>query len=309
MERLKTKLPGMSLDNPIMPASGTFGFGFDYVDYYDLNILGSIITKAVTGNQRFGNPTPRIAEVSSGMLNAIGLQNLGAQKSLNEFAKLNEIYHKKVIANVAGSSIQEYVDVIKQLNHVENIGAYEINISCPNVKEGGIAFGSRIDLAEEVTRACKNASTKPVYIKLSPNVTDIVAIAKAVENAGADAISLINTVVGMKIDVKTRKPVLSNLVGGLSGPAIKPIAIRMVYQVYQAVKIPIIGMGGIQDAKDVLEFLLAGASAVCVGTANLIDPKRCHTIINDLEKTLDEYGFETIASCIGAAHEKRNHSM
>ena len=309
MERLKTKLPGLILDNPIIPASGTFGFGFDFIEYYDINILGSIMTKAVTKNERFGNPTPRIAEVTSGMLNAIGLQNLGVKQSINEFEKIGQIYHKKVIANVSGSTIPEYVEVIKQLNHIKNIGAFEINISCPNVKEGGIAFGSRVDLAENVTKACKEASTKPIYVKLSPNVTDIVSIAKAVEKAGADAITLINTVVGMKIDVKTRKPVLANHIGGLSGPAIKPIAIRMVYQVYQAVKIPIIGMGGVQDAEDVLEFLLAGASAVGVGTANLIDPKCCQTIINNLEKTLDQYGFETIESCIGGAHEKRHHSM
>ena len=304
MECLKVELPGLTLSNPIMPASGTFGFGFDFTAYYDINILGSIMTKAITLHERFGNQTPRIAEVSSGMLNAIGLQNLGVHHAVKEiFPKLKSIYTHKVIANVSGSTIDEYVEVIKALNSVDQIGAYEINISCPNVKEGGMAFSVDEHMASQVTKACKAVSEKPIYVKLSPNVTDIVAIAKAVEAAGADAITLINTLMGMRIDVNTRKPVLNNIFGGLSGPAIKPVALKMVYQVYKEVSIPIIGMGGIMSKEDVVEFMMAGAKAVAIGTGNLVNPMICHELITSLEPYIRSLGYEKIEDIVGAAHE------
>ncbi len=303
MENLKVTLPGMVLQNPIMPASGTFGFGFDFVDYYDINILGSIMTKAITQHPRYGNAVPRIAEVTSGMLNAIGLQNLGVEEAVNAiFPRLPSIYRHKVIANVSGSTVEEYVAVIKALNKVDQIGAYEINISCPNIKEGGMAFSVDETMASYVTKACKAVSEKPIYVKLSPNVTDIVKIAKAVEAAGADAITLINTLLGMRIDVKTRKPVLNNIYGGLSGPAIKPVALKMVYQVYRNVSIPIIGMGGIMTKEDVVEFMMAGASAVAIGTGNLVDPMICHTIVHELESYISSLGFEKIEALVGVAH-------
>lgn len=304
MERLSVNLPGMTLANPIMPASGTFGFGFDYTKYYDINILGSIMTKAITLHPRFGNETPRIAEVSSGMLNAIGLENPGLQSIvIDVFPKLRTIYNKQVIANVSGSTLEEYVEVIKGLNNVDQIGAFEINISCPNVKEGGLAFGVDAFMASEVTKACKSVSNKPIYVKLSPNVADIVAIAKAVEKAGADAITLINTLLGMRIDIDNKKPVLATKSGGLSGPAIKPVALNMVYQVYKAVSIPIIGMGGIMTKEDVVEFMMAGATAVAIGSGNLVNPMICHDIITSLEPYIKSLGYEKIEDLVGVAHE------
>ncbi|MFA7725130.1 MAG: dihydroorotate dehydrogenase [Candidatus Izemoplasmatales bacterium] len=310
MVNLHTNLLGMSLDNPIIPASGTFGFGGEYTKYYDINILGSIVTKAITKEPRTGNPTPRIAETQAGMLNSIGLQNPGVDHVIAyELPKMKTIYQKKVIANVSGSTIDEYLDVIKKLNEVDNIGAYEINISCPNVKDGGMAFGTSEIMAANITRQCKKIAKRPIVFKLSPNVTNIVAIAKAVENAGADGIALINTLVGMAIDLKTKKPVLARKIGGLSGPAIKPIALRMVYQVYEAVKIPIIGIGGINCCEDVLEFILAGATAVEIGSANLVDPCICKNIIERLPCVMEKYGFSSIENLIGGAHETRNHRL
>ncbi len=304
MNRLHVSLPGLELDNPIIPASGTYGFGYEFHEYYDINILGSIALKATTLHSRFGNPTPRIAETYGGMLNAIGLQNPGVGKVLSEeLVKLKKVFHKKVIANVAGDTIEEYVETVKQLSTDDMIGAIELNVSCPNVKNGGMSFGLDKDIAYELTKKVVAATHLPVYVKLSPNVTDIIPIAKAVEKAGASGLCLINTLLGMRIDLKTRKPVLANKTGGLSGPAIKAVALRMVYQVYQHVNIPIIGIGGIMNAYDVLEFMMAGASAVQVGTANLIDPYACQTIINDLEKTMDEYHIKDIKDTIGSAHK------
>lgn len=300
---LKIKLPGLDLKNPIIPASGTFGFGEEMSEIYDLNVLGSIMVKATTIKERLGNATPRIAEVYGGMLNSIGLQNPGVDAVIEKIKKL-EKYNFKVIANIAGESIEDYEEVAKILSKIDNVGALELNISCPNVKEGGIAFGTDPKMVFEITKRVKSASSKPVYVKLSPNVTDIVAIAKAAESAGADGLSMINTLVGMKIDMKTKKPLLANKIGGFSGPAIKPVAIRMIYDVYKNVKIPIIGMGGIMDAYDVLEFLYAGASAVGIGTANIINPYVCKEIIEDLPKVLQEQGFEDINQCIGYAHRK-----
>lgn len=300
---LKIKLPGLDLKNPIIPASGTFGFGEEMSEIYDLNVLGSIMVKATTIKERLGNGTPRIAEVYGGMLNSIGLQNPGVDAVIEKLKKL-EKYDFKVIANIAGESIEDYEEVAKILSKIDNVGALELNISCPNVKEGGIAFGTDPKMVFEITKRVKSASSKPVYVKLSPNVTDIVAIAKAAESAGADGLSMINTLVGMKIDMKTKKPLLANKIGGFSGPAIKPVAIRMIYDVYKNVKIPIIGMGGIMDAYDVLEFLYAGASAVGIGTANIINPYVCKEIIEDLPKVLQEQGFEDINQCIGYAHRK-----
>lgn len=300
---LKIKLPGLDLKNPIIPASGTFGFGEEMSEIYDLNVLGSIMVKATTIKERLGNATPRIAEVYGGMLNSIGLQNPGVDAVIEKIKKL-EKYNFKIIANIAGESIEDYEEVAKILSKIDNVGALELNISCPNVKEGGIAFGTDPKMVFEITKRVKSASSKPVYVKLSPNVTDIVAIAKAAESAGADGLSMINTLVGMKIDMKTKKPLLANKIGGFSGPAIKPVAIRMIYDVYKNVKIPIIGMGGIMDAYDVLEFLYAGASAVGIGTANIINPYVCKEIIEDLPKVLQEQGFEDINQCIGYAHRK-----
>ena len=300
---LKIKLPGLDLKNPIIPASGTFGFGEEMSEIYDLNVLGSIMVKATTIKERLGNATPRIAEVYGGMLNSIGLQNPGVDAVIEKIKKL-EKYNFKVIANIAGESIEDYEEVAKILSKIDNVGALELNISCPNVKEGGIAFGTDPKMVFEITKRVKSASSKPVYVKLSPNVTDIVAIAKAAESAGADGLSMINTLVGMKIDMKTKKPLLANKIGGFSGPAIKPVAIRMIYDVYKNVKIPIIGMGGIMDAYDVLEFLYAGASAVGIGTANIINPYVCKEIIEDLPRVLKEQGFEDINQCIGYAHRK-----
>lgn len=300
---LRVKLPGLDLKNPIIPASGTFGFGEEISEIYDLNVLGSIMVKATTLKERSGNASPRIAEVYGGMLNSIGLQNPGVDAVIEKLKKL-EKYDLNIIANIAGETIEDYEMVAEILSKVKNVGALELNISCPNVKEGGMAFGTNPEMVAEITRRVKAKSSKPVYVKLSPNVTDIVSIAKAAESAGADGLTMINTLIGMKIDVKTKRPLLANKIGGFSGPAIKPVAIRMVYEVYKNVKIPIIGMGGIMDAYDVLEFMYAGASAVGIGTANIINPYICKEIIEDLPRVLKEQNFEDINDCIGYAHRK-----
>ncbi len=301
---LKVKLPGLELDNPVIPASGTFGFGYEFSKFYDINILGSFMTKGTTIEERFGNPTPRIAETPGGMLNSVGLQNPGVDAVIdNEFTELARVFSKKVIANVSGSTLEDYVEASKKLSACDIVGALEINISCPNVKDGGMAFGTNPEVAAEITKACKEVATKPIYVKLSPNVTDIVEIAKAVEAAGADAITMINTLLGMTIDLKKARPVLARKMGGFSGPAIKPVAVRMVYQVYQAVSIPIIGMGGVMTAEDVIEFMYAGATAVAVGSANLVDPFACKNIIEDLPRVMKRYGIENLKDIIGRAHE------
>ena len=303
MGRLNVELCGIEMDNPILPASGTFGYGYEFADNYDINILGTLAFKTTTRDPRFGNPTPRIAETASGMLNAIGLQNPGVDNVIkNEIPKLKEVFHKPIMANVSGFSIEEYVEVCKKLDKEEQVGWFEVNISCPNVTGGGMHFGTDPDMAETVTREIKKVTTKPVIIKLSPNVTDIVAIAKAVERGGADAISLINTLVGMRIDIKKRKPVLKNKTGGLSGPAIFPVAVRMVYQVYEAVNIPIIGLGGVSSAEDVIEMMMAGATAVEIGAANFADPFICKKIIEELPALLDELKVDNIKDIIGGAH-------
>ncbi|MDX8044957.1 dihydroorotate dehydrogenase [Gracilibacillus sp. S3-1-1] len=300
--KLATNLPGLALKNPVMPASGCFGFGKEYSQFYDLSELGAIIVKAATGEARYGNPTPRVAETSSGMLNAIGLQNPGVDKIIAEELPFLRSYDTPVIANVAGSTVEEYVYVTKTLNHSADITAIELNISCPNVKEGGVQFGTDPALAKEVTSQVKEASDYPVYVKLSPNVSNIVEMAKAVADAGADGISMINTLTGMQINLKQRKPIIANKTGGLSGPAIKPVAIRMIYEVRQALDIPIIGMGGIVTAEDALEFLLAGANAVAVGTANFQNPLACPEIIRELPSVLEQYGFESVEDAIGKGH-------
>lgn len=299
MSRLNIELPGLSLKNPIMPASGCFGFGREYSQFYDLSTLGAIMIKATTVEPRFGNPTPRVAETSAGMLNAIGLQNPGLKKVLGEELPWLSQYDVPIIANVAGSLEEDYVAVAKQISTAPNVRALELNISCPNVKTGGIAFGTIPEIARALTRKVKEVAEVPVYVKLSPNVTNIVEMAKAVEDGGADGLTMINTLVGMRLDLKTGKPILANRTGGLSGPAIKPVAIRMIYEVSQAVSIPIIGMGGIQSAEDVIEFFYAGASAVAVGTANFVDPFVCPTIIEELPILLDQLGYEHISECIG----------
>lgn len=296
---VRIQLPGLDLKNPIIPASGCFGFGREYAQYYDLSKLGGLAMKSATMEPRLGNPVPRIAETSSGMLNAIGLQNKGVHSIIeNELPWLAQ-FDTAILANVAGATEEEYVQVIQALNDQEVVNAYELNISCPNVKHGGIGLGTSPELAAHVTKMAKEAAKKPVYVKLSPNVTNIVEIAQAVEKAGADGLVLINTLMGMRIDLKTGKPLLANGTGGLSGPAIKPIAIRMVYQVAQAVNIPIIGVGGITCAEDVLEFLNAGASAVEVGAANFVDPYVCSTIIDELPQVLKRYGYNDIHQAIG----------
>lgn len=302
MSRLAVELPGLSLKNPIMPASGCFGFGKEYGNLYDLSQLGAIMIKATTLETRFGNPTPRVAETASGMLNAIGLQNPGLQRVMGEELARLENHDVPIIANVAGSEIEDYVKVAEEISKASNVNALELNISCPNVKCGGIAFGTDPKLAAELTAAVKAVSSVPVYVKLSPNVADITVIAKAVEAAGADGITMINTLVGMRLDWKTGKPVIANGTGGLSGPAVKPVAIRMVYEVSKAVNIPIIGMGGVTDAIDVIDFMSAGASAVAVGTANFINPFVCPEIIHALPSQLDELGLEKITDLIGRSH-------
>ncbi|MFD1735754.1 dihydroorotate dehydrogenase [Bacillus salitolerans] len=305
MSRLSIELPGLSLKNPIMPASGCFGFGKEYAKLYDLNVLGAIMIKATTAEPRFGNATPRVAETSAGMLNAIGLQNPGLEKVISDELTWLEKFNTPIIANVAGSQTEDYVEVAKEISKARNVHALELNISCPNVKTGGIAFGTIPEIAAELTRKVKEVSEVPVYVKLSPNVSNIVEMAKAVESAGADGLTMINTLVGMRLDLKTGKPILANRTGGLSGPAIKPVAIRMIYEVSQHVNIPIIGMGGIQNAEDVIEYLYAGASAVAVGTQNFVDPFVCPTIINDLPELLDSLGYEHLSECIGRSWDKR----
>lgn len=302
---MRIELPGLNLDNPIMPASGTFGFGYEFADYYDLNTLGSIVLKATTLNPRYGNPLPRIAECQAGLLNAIGLQNPGIEQVLNvELAKLEQVYQKPVIANVAGFSVQEYLECAKQLETHPKVAALEINVSCPNVKCGGISFGTDPKMLYDLCCQLKAVTTKPLYIKLSPNVTDIVSLAKACEEAKVDGLVLINTLIGMQIDIKTRKPVLSNQTGGLSGPAIKPVAIRMIYQVASQVNLPIIGCGGVQTAHDVIEMMLAGASAVQVGSANLVNPYACDEIIQDLPKLMKELNIESLKTIIKGGHHE-----
>ncbi|MBQ8840507.1 MAG: dihydroorotate dehydrogenase [Clostridia bacterium] len=303
MVSLKTRLCGIELDNPLIPASGTFGFGYEFAEIYDINMLGSFSFKGTTKDPRFGNPTPRIAECERGMINSVGLQNPGVDKVIeNELPKLKKCFFKPVMANVSGFSVEEYVYTVERLDKEEQIGWFEVNVSCPNVHGGGMSFGTSPEAASSVVRAVKAVTRKPVIVKLSPNVTDIVAIAKACEEAGADGISLINTLLGMKIDLKSRKPVVANKMGGFSGPAIKPVAIRMVYQVYEAVKIPIVGGGGISTAEDVIEMMLAGASAVEIGAANLVDPMACPKIIEDLPRVMEKYGIKNLEDIIGGAH-------
>lgn len=300
---LSVDLPGLYLKNPVMPASGCFGFGREYSKFYDLKKLGAIIMKAATGEARFGNQTPRVAETASGMLNAIGLQNPGVKKIIEREVPFLIDFDIPIIANVAGSTMKEYVMVAQAFNKEEAVNALELNISCPNVKEGGIQFGTDPEMAAVVTKNVKEASNKPVYVKLSPNVADIVEMAQAVEAAGADGLSMINTVTGMQIHLPSRKPLLANKAGGLSGQAIKPIAIRMIYEVQSHVSIPIIGMGGIFSAEDVLEFLLAGANAVAIGTANFQNPYVCPEIIEQLPGVLEKYGFASVEDAIGKGHE------
>lgn len=303
MVDLSVTLSGVQLDNPVIPASGTFGFGYEFAEVYDLDILGSIALKGTTKDPRFGNPTPRIAECTAGLINSVGLQNPGVEQVIaEELPKLKQCFHKPAIANVSGFAVDDYVYTCEKLDKEEQIGLLEVNISCPNVHNGGMSFGTNPDSAYEVTKAVKAVTSKPVYVKLTPNVTDIVPIAKACEEAGADGISMINTVMGMRIDPKTRKPVIFNKMGGFSGPAILPIAIRMVYQVYEAVSIPIIGQGGISSAEDVLEMMLAGATAVEVGAANLVEPTACKQIIETLPAVMQKYGMTSLKEIIGGAH-------
>ncbi len=303
MVNTKVSLSSIELDNPVIPASGTFGFGYEFAELYDINCLGTLSFKGTTLSPRFGNPTPRIAECEAGMINAVGLQNPGvaAVKSV-ELPKLAQCFHKPVMANVSGFSVDDYVQTCRELDSEAQIGWFEVNISCPNVHGGGMAFGTSPEAAAEITAAVKSAVSKPVYIKLSPNVTDIVPIARACEAAGADGLSLINTLLGMRIDLRTKKPVIASKMGGFSGPAIKPVALRMVYQVYEAVSIPIIGMGGVCSAEDVIEFMLAGASAVEVGVANLVDPLACKKIIEALPAAMEKYGITNLNDIIGGAH-------
>ena len=303
MGRLSVSLCGIELDNPIIPASGTFGYGHEFAGLYDLNLLGSIACKGTTLEPRFGNPTPRIAEAPAGMLNAVGLQNPGVDAVIaQELPKLFAVYRKPVIANVSGFSAEEYAEICRRLDKVDQVGWLEVNVSCPNVHGGGMSFGTDPAAAAAVTRAVKAVTKKPVILKLSPNVTDIVSVARACEDAGADALSLINTVLALRIDLKTRRPVLANTTGGLSGPAIFPLALRMVWQVSRAVSIPVIGMGGVSSAEDAAEMMLAGAAAVQIGAANLKDPFTCPSIIRDLPGVLDRLGVQNITELIGGAH-------
>lgn len=299
----KVTLCGIELDNPIIPASGTFGYGKEFSELYDINLLGTFSFKGTTLLERFGNHTPRIAECADGMLNAVGLQNPGVDAVIRDILpEMKEYFHKPVMANVSGFSVDEYVEVTQKLEGEEQVGWLEINISCPNVHGGGMAFGTCPNAAAEVTKAVRKVTKKPIILKLSPNTTDIAAVAKACEDEGADAVSLINTLLGMRISLKSQKPVLDNVTGGLSGPAVFPIALRMVYQVYKAVRIPIVGMGGISSAEDVLEMMLAGASAVQIGAANLVDPYICKNIIQNLPDTMRKYGISDITTIIGGAH-------
>ncbi len=300
MGRLNVTLCGIEMDNPVIPASGTFGFGYEFAELYDINELGTFSFKGTTREPRFGNPTPRIAECTAGMINAVGLQNPGVDKVIaEELPKLKACFRKPVMANVSGFSVEDYAYTCERLNGEEQVGWLEVNVSCPNVHGGGMSFGTQPEAAAEVVRAVKAVTTKPVIVKLSPNVTDIVAIAKACEAAGADGISLINTLLGMRIDLRTKKPVIANTMGGFSGPAIFPVAVRMVYQVAHAVSIPVVGMGGVSTAEDVIEMMLAGATAVEVGAANLVDPYVCQRIIRDLPVVMDRYGIENLNDIIG----------
>ncbi|MBO4894340.1 MAG: dihydroorotate dehydrogenase [Clostridia bacterium] len=302
MGRLSVDLCGITLDNPVIPASGTFGFGCEFAEIYDINVLGSFSFKGTTKEPRFGNPTPRIAECTSGMINAVGLQNPGIDKVISEeLPKLRKCFSKPVMANIGGFSVEEYVENVSKISEEEQVGWIELNVSCPNVHSGGVNFGTNAKSASEVVKAVKAVSKKPVIVKLTPNVTDIAEIAKACEAQGADGISLINTLLGMRIDLKTKKPVIANTMGGFSGPAIFPVALRMVWQVSSAVSIPVVGMGGVSSARDVIEMMLAGATAVEVGTANLINPKACLDIINDLPSVMDKYGIENLSDIIGGA--------
>ena len=300
MGKLSVNLCGIELDNPVIPASGTFGYGYEFAELYDINCLGTFSFKGTTKDARFGNPTPRIAECSSGMINAVGLQNPGVDKVIStELPKLKECFHKPVMANVSGFSVEDYAYTCEKLDKEEQVGWLEVNISCPNVHGGGMSFGTSPAAAAEVTKAVKAVTTKPVIIKLSPNVTDIVSIAKACEDAGADGISLINTLLGMRIDLNRRRPVIANTMGGFSGSAIFPVAVRMVYQVANAVKIPVVGMGGVSSAEDVVEMMMAGATAVEVGAANLINPYICRDIVNDLPGVMEKYRIENLKDIIG----------
>ncbi|MBQ8719871.1 MAG: dihydroorotate dehydrogenase [Clostridia bacterium] len=302
MGEMKVKLCGIELDNPIIPASGTFGYGYEFAELYDINMLGTFSFKGTTKEPRFGNPTPRIAECTAGMINAVGLQNPGVEKVISEeLPRMRRVFNKKVMANVSGFSVEDYAYTCERLDKCEEVGWLEVNVSCPNVHGGGMSFGTSPEAAAEVTRAVKAVTTKPVLIKLSPNVTDIVSIAKACEAAGADGISLINTLLGMRINPRTRRPVIANKMGGFSGSAIFPVAVRMVYQVACAVDIPVVGMGGVTTAEDVIELMMAGACAVEVGAANLTDPYACKNIIEDLPRVMKKYGISSLSEIIGAA--------
>lgn len=304
MVKTSVTLSGLTLENPIIPASGTFGYGYEFAELYDINILGSFSFKGTTKEPRFGNPTPRIAECPAGMINSVGLQNPGVEKVISEeLPKLAKCFHKPVIANVSGFSVDEYAYTCEKLAKQEQVGLLEVNVSCPNVHHGGMSFGTSPETVAEVTRAVKSVTKKPVYMKLSPNVTDIVSIAKACEEAGADGISLINTLMGMRIDLKTKRPVIANKMGGFSGSAIFPVALRMVYQVAEAVKIPIMGIGGVSSAENVIEMMLAGATAVQIGAANLVDPFICKTIIEDLPRVMEKYHISDLNDIIGGAHK------
>ena len=297
---MKVNLCGIELDNPVIPASGTFGYGFEFAELYDINLLGTFSFKGTTKDPRFGNPTPRIAECYAGMINAVGLQNPGVERVIaEELPKMRKCFHKKVMANVSGFSVEDYAYTCQRLDGCEEIGWFEVNVSCPNVHGGGMSFGTSPEAAAQVVSTVKKVTKKPVIVKLSPNVTDIVSIAKACEAAGADGISLINTMLGMRIDLRTRKPVIANKMGGFSGPAIFPVAVRMVYQVANAVKIPVVGMGGVSSAEDVIEMMLAGATAVEVGAANLVDPFVCKSIIGDLPRVMEQYKINSLSEIIG----------
>ena len=303
MGKLNVELCGISLDNPVIPASGTFGFGYEFSELYDINLLGTFSFKGTTKEPRFGNPTPRIAECKSGMINAVGLQNPGVEKVISEeLPKLKKCFSKPVMANVSGFSVEEYVYTCEKIDKCEQVGWIEVNVSCPNVHGGGMSFGTSPAAAAEVTKAVKAVTTKPIIIKLSPNVTDIVSIAKACEEAGADGISLINTLLGMRIDLRKRAPIIANKMGGFSGDAIFPVALRMVYQVSNAINIPVVGMGGVSSADDVIEMVMAGATAVEVGAANLVDPFACKRIIEELPAAMDKYKISSLSEIIGAAH-------
>lgn len=304
MVNTQVTLSGWTLDNPVIPASGTFGYGEEYRQFYDINKLGTFSFKGTTREPRFGNPTPRIADCTAGMINAVGLQNPGVDHVIaHELPHLRTFFHKPVIANISGFSIEEYAETCARIDAQEGVGIIEVNVSCPNVSHGGMAFGTDPKSAAAVTKAVKAVTTKPVYIKLSPNVTDIVPIAVACEDAGADGISLINTMLGMRIDLRRRRPVIANRMGGFSGSAIFPVALRMVYQVYEAVRVPVIGMGGVGSAEDVIEMMLAGATAVQVGAANLVNPMVCSEIVDALPQVMEKYGIESLSDIIGAAHE------